>query len=101
MAGYLENYGAGEAKREGLLKWGILSAIGVLVLSVVLFYSFRHFRERQALDAFIEALQKKDYKAAYATWGCTESNPCVISLMTSSWKTLGRRGGTRMRARRR
>jgi hypothetical protein len=76
MAGYLENYGAGEAKREGLLKWGILSAIGVLVLSVVLFYSFRHFRERQVLDTFLDDLRKKDYKAAYATWGCTESNPC-------------------------
>jgi hypothetical protein len=76
MAGYLENYGAGEAKREGMLKWTIISAICVIVLSVVLFYSFRHYRERQALDTFLEALRRKDYKAAYASFGCTDSNPC-------------------------
>jgi hypothetical protein len=76
MSGYLENYGAGEAKREGLVKWGIVAGICVLVLSVVLFYSFRHFRERQVLDAFLDALRAKDYQAAYATWGCTQSNPC-------------------------
>ena len=76
MAGYLENYGAGEAKREGIVKWTVISVLSVLVLSVVLFYSFRHYRERQALDAFVDALQKKDYKAAYATFGCTDANPC-------------------------
>ena len=76
MAGYLENYGAGEAKREGLVKWGVITAVCVLVLSVVLFYSFRHYRERQALGTFLESLEKKDYKAAYATFGCTDSNPC-------------------------
>lgn len=76
MASYLENYGAGEAKREGLVKWTVISVVSVLVLSVVLFYSFRHYRERQALDGFIESLQKKDYKGAYAAFGCTDSNPC-------------------------
>lgn len=76
MASYLENYGAGEAKREGLVKWTVISVVSVLVLSVILFYSFRHFRERQVLDGFVESLQKKDYKGAYAAFGCTDSNPC-------------------------
>ena len=76
MASYLENYGAGEAKREGIVKWTVISVLSVLVLSVVLFYSFRHFAERQALDKFVDALKSKDYKAAYATFGCTDSNPC-------------------------
>ena len=76
MSGYLENYGAGEAKREGLVRWSLIAAVSVLVLSVVLFYSFRHVRERQALDTFLDALRKKDYQAAYATWGCTRANPC-------------------------
>ena len=76
MASYLENYGAGEAKREGIVKWTVISVLSVLVLSVVLFYSFRHFAERQALDKFVDALKSKDYKAAYASFGCTDSNPC-------------------------
>lgn len=92
MSGYLENYGAGEAKREGMLKWGIIAAILVLVLSVVLFYSFRHFRERQVLSTFLEALEKKDYKAAYATWGCTDSNPCRYFPYENFLKDFGPEG---------
>ena len=61
MANYLENYGAGEAKREGIVKWTVISVLIVLVLSVTLFYSFRHFPERQALDKFVDALKSKDY----------------------------------------
>lgn len=92
MSGYLENYGAGEAKREGILKWGIITALCVVVLSVVLFYSFRHYRERQALSTFLEALERKDYKSAYATWGCTDANPCRYFAYSKFLEDFGPEG---------
>lgn len=76
MSSYLSSYGAGEQKREDLLKWSILTVIGVIVLSTVLYYSFRHYKERGRISAFLDHIESKNYEAAYQLWGCSKSQPC-------------------------
>lgn len=76
MSGYLENYGHGQERRGKIIKWTVLGTITVLVLGTVSYFGFRNYPKRQALNNFIEFLQKKDYRSAYALWGCTEQTPC-------------------------
>lgn len=76
MPGYLEEYGAGEEKREATIKWIVLSVLGALLVGSVLYFTFRDFREERQIKLFLSLLQKQDYKSAYALWGCTDSTPC-------------------------
>jgi hypothetical protein len=76
MPGYLENYGAGEEKRQKLLFRVGGALIGSLLLGTILYFSFRdYFLERQ-IKQFQAALQQQDFKKAYEFWGCTAEAPC-------------------------
>lgn len=77
MPGYLEAYGAGEEKREKLIKRIALVLVLVLVGAGGLYFFFRNYRETRQAELFFDLLRAKDYKAAYALWGCTESSPCA------------------------
>jgi hypothetical protein len=54
----------------------ILTPLLVLVVGAVLYFVFRDFPEQRKAKRFVELLQQKDYKSAYALWGCTDANPC-------------------------
>jgi hypothetical protein len=76
MAGYLEEYGVADARRERIRKRVILAALALLVAGIVLFFVFRNYREKQQVKRLVTALAQKDYQAAYAMWGCTDQKPC-------------------------
>lgn len=76
MPAYLEGYGAGEERRAKIIRTILISAVLLLVGGLAGYFGLRNFSKRQKLDAFIEYLQKKDYKAAHALWGCTDATPC-------------------------
>ena len=76
LAGYLDHYGEGDEKREKIVKRTLLTILVLLVVGGVLFFYFKNYRQEQRVAAFFEHLQNKDYRAAYALWGCTEANPC-------------------------
>jgi hypothetical protein len=76
MAGYLDNYGVKDEKRERLVKRIILGTIAALILGTVLYFWLRDFSQRRAVEAFLDALRKKDYAAAYKSWGCSQEQPC-------------------------
>ena len=76
MSSYLATYGAGEQKKADLIKWSVLTVLGVAVLSVVLYYSFRHYRERGQISAFLEQIESKNFPEAYKLWGCSKEQPC-------------------------
>jgi hypothetical protein len=76
MSSYLEGYGRGDERRERKLKILILSILGVSLTVTVLYFTFRDYREEKRIAGFLEALQKKDFPAAYAFWGCTQAVPC-------------------------
>jgi len=41
-----------------------------------LFFYFHNWREERQVTTFMNLLAAKDYKAAYALFGCTDAKPC-------------------------
>jgi hypothetical protein len=76
MAGYLDHYGAGEERREKIVK-GAAATLAVLVVAgAVLLFIFHDYRQERQARRFFELIAGQDYKGAYALWGCTEAKPC-------------------------
>ncbi len=76
MSGYLDDYGTAEAKREKIIKGLLLAVVVLAVIGGVLYFLFRDVKEKERIDQFIQLLEQKDYRGAYALWGCTEQQPC-------------------------
>lgn len=76
MPGYLDNYGAGEERRIKIVKTVVLSLVSAAVLGTVLFFVFRNFREERQVKQFLAFLNARDFKSAYALFGCTDAKPC-------------------------
>jgi hypothetical protein len=76
MPGYLDQYGAGDERREKIIKRLILSVLAVAIAGGTLYFLFRNYREEGKMKAFLADLRKQDYKSAYAHWGCTDAQPC-------------------------
>jgi hypothetical protein len=69
--GYLDKYGAGEERREKILKWIVVSVLVVLIGGGILYGLFRDYPEERQAGRFFELLQAQNYQAAYALWGCS------------------------------
>lgn len=79
MSSYLEEYGAGEeqrARRLRLIKRASIALLLLLATAAVVYAVFKNYPEQRQVTAFLEALRKQDYQAAYRMFGCTETNPC-------------------------
>jgi len=76
MSGYLDNYGAGEERRENIIKKALIALAVLIVVGAPLLYIFHNIRQEHRLKQFFSLLAVHDYKAAYALWGCTDAKPC-------------------------
>ena len=76
MGGYLDSYGAGEERREKVRRWIVLGVLAVLVVSGVLYFMFRNWREDRQARLFLSLLARQEFQAAYQLWGCTAEKPC-------------------------
>jgi hypothetical protein len=76
MAGYLDQYGAGDERRGKIVKRSVISLFTLVVAGCALFFIFHNFREERQVKQFYTLLANKDYKAAYALFGCTDTSPC-------------------------
>jgi len=96
MAGYLDEYGAGDERREKRNKRILLTGVTALVLAFLWFFFFvwdkteilrvqsiarvaqiaRNHQQENRVKAFFSLLQRQDYKGAYAMWNCTDEHPC-------------------------
>jgi hypothetical protein len=76
MSSYLEGYGVGDERRSRFIRWLLLATVLTLVLGTAGYFALRNYPKRRALDQFVERLGKKEYKEAYALWGCTDASPC-------------------------
>ncbi len=76
MAGYLDSYGAGEERREKIIKRAVIGALAAIVIAGTAYFLFRNWREDRQVRQFLELLRKRDYQSAYQLWGCTSSTPC-------------------------
>jgi len=77
MAGYLDQYGAGVEERHKKIKRLVVTVLCVLVAAGIAYYLFHNYREEQRGKQFLALLQARDYKGAYALFGCTDTKPCT------------------------
>jgi hypothetical protein len=77
MGTYLQHYGAGEERRNRVIKVTIFSFIGLLIILWILYLVFHNYSEKQAVKRFLTEVNSQDYAQAYADWGCTAVNPCT------------------------
>jgi hypothetical protein len=78
--GYLDDYAEREARyaRIGLLlKRTLQIGVALFVVGGSLYLWFKNYAEEKRVEAFLEALQRADYEAAYTFWGCTVERPCA------------------------
>lgn len=76
MAGYLESYGAADAKRgRALRRWGG-GILGVALAGWCVYWYAHDFREKRQVAQFLELLGQKRYEDAYRLWGCDPAKPC-------------------------
>lgn len=76
MASYLEDYGESQTRRSRKLRWLIIIPIATILIGSGLYLRFRDYGEYRRANRFLELTRNKDYKAAYALWGCTDATPC-------------------------
>jgi hypothetical protein len=76
MAGYLDQYGAGEERRENIIKFGAIGLVLVVIFGSLGYYLLKNHSEERRGRIFVEAIRKKDYPGAYALWGCSVASPC-------------------------
>jgi hypothetical protein len=92
MSGYLDSYGAGDERRERIVRRVALWTVATLTIAGALYFVF-HFvipnrGERSQVSKFFQLLAARDYKQAYAMWGCTDAKPCrdyPIRLFMQDW----------------
>jgi len=89
MAGYLDQYGAGDARREKIFKTAAAALAILLVGGGILFFIFHNYRQERQARRFFELLANHDYKAAYTLWGCTDAKPCSGYLFSSFMQDWG------------
>lgn len=76
MAGFLDEYGVAEARKEGLIKRIILFGLAAVLVGGGLYFYFRTWSQERTVKEFLAALSRKDFQGAYKMWGCTQDTPC-------------------------
>ena len=96
MAGYLDQYGAGEERRGKIIRNAVIAVVALVVVGGALYFNFHNYREEQQVKQFMSLLAGKDYKAAYALFGCTDAKPCryyPIDKFMEDWGPASGHGG--------
>jgi hypothetical protein len=76
MAGFLDQYGVSDAKRERVWKRLLGAALLITVLGTVGYFIFRDWSEKAQAKKFFTLLEQKKYDDAYRLWGCDPAKPC-------------------------
>jgi hypothetical protein len=76
MPGYLDQYGAGEERRNRILAWSIISVLVIASVSALTWYLLENHHQESVVKAFARDLAAGNDQAAYRDWGCTAEKPC-------------------------
>jgi len=79
MAGYLDQYGVVEERREKIIKRVVIWLLALLAAGGLLYAFFHNYPEERQARRFFDLLEKRDYHAAYVLWGCTDANAKACS----------------------
>lgn len=77
MPGYLDQYGAGEERRNRIIIRSIIAAAVIVLVSGLTWYLLRNHHQESVVKQFAHALHTGDYQSAYRIWGCTAEKPCT------------------------
>jgi len=77
MAGYLDQYGAGEDRRNRIIIRTIVITLAAVILASLSWYIFKNHHQEGVIRAFVDAVRKRDLQSAYKVWGCTPEKPCT------------------------
>ena len=100
MAGYLDQYGAGDARREKIIRILLFSVAALVAadgVGGVLAFMFHNYHEEGLVRQFFNRLSSHDYKAAYALFGCTDAKPCrdyAVDQFMADWGPASGRNDT-------
>jgi hypothetical protein len=76
MPGYLDQYGAGEERRNRIIARSIIGALTTIIVVTLGWYLLRNHHQEGVVKTFLGAVRQKDYAAAYQHWGCSPAKPC-------------------------
>ena len=76
MAGYLDQYGAGEERRNRIIIRSILAVVITAVVVTLGWYLLLNHHQEGVVKGFVAALKRGDTESAYRIWGCTSAKPC-------------------------
>jgi hypothetical protein len=76
MPGYLDQYGAGEERRNRIIAVSIASVLIVAAATALGWYLLNNHHQEGVVKKFLADLRRGDYRAAYRDWGCTAPTPC-------------------------
>src|SRR5512146_2450374 len=74
MAGYLDQYGAGEERRIRIIKTLVISLVALAILGGIAFFVFHNYRQEAQVKRFMQLLEARDYQGAYSLWVRTDSD---------------------------
>jgi hypothetical protein len=93
MPGYLDQYGAGEERRNSIIKRvALVLSISIVVLGLGWFLLRNHHQEG-VVKTFLQAVRSGDFQAAYRDWGCTSPKACTgydYQHFLGDWAPAGR-----------
>jgi len=76
MPGYLDQYGAGEERRNYILSRLAIAVFATVVVVSLGWYLLKNHHQEGVVKTFLQAIRKGDYQGAYQDWGCTPAKPC-------------------------
>jgi hypothetical protein len=76
MAGFLDDYGTGDERRERRVKRIVIWGLVVVFVAAFGYFYFRTWPQERVVNAFLASLAKQDFQGAYQIWGCTPEKPC-------------------------
>jgi len=74
MAGFLEDYGAGEERRARIIKIIVVSVLALTVIAGTVFFFFHNYRQEQQVKQFMKLLDAREYQGAHNLWTGSDSD---------------------------
>lgn len=73
MAGFLDDYGAGDERRARIIKTAVISVVVLAVVSGLLYFFLHNYPQQQQVKRFFRLLEAHNYNAAYDMWVSSDS----------------------------
>ena len=77
MAGYLDQYGAGEDQRNTIIFRTVAALIIAAILIALGWYLLKNHHQEAVVKHFLSDVRRGDFRAAYLDWGCHAGKDCA------------------------